>query len=358
MATPLLWLRDLIGSANRTRRRGAKRGRKPHDRNRTRLELTWLEDRCVPAAITLIQNIGAVADDTAGATLLSIPVTHAVATGDRVTVEFYAIQANTASENFPTVTDTAGNAYALDKGFGGGNSPPGFGDFEDQGIIASAFVSSPIPVGGAITVTFDASFTARAASAQEFYGLDASASTVGSGATLDLVPTEALSVGYFVAQAPALVVASFGIGDSPANTFTLNPGATALASAGTTGATGFDATIAPGFPDRYNNGRGLDRRHPCLRDGLDIARHSLQGGPDHAVRDRRGPGGRRGAQCDREGAGRVEQRGPRLHGDRPLHQHRLRGDPAGRRHLHPGRQGREDLPGHAAGRRPPDDHRH
>jgi hypothetical protein len=48
MATPLLWLRDLIAS-NRTRRRGAKRGRKPWDRNRAFLELLRLEDRMAPA---------------------------------------------------------------------------------------------------------------------------------------------------------------------------------------------------------------------------------------------------------------------------------------------------------------------
>jgi phospholipase/lecithinase/hemolysin len=47
MATPLLWLRDLIGPSDRLRPRRAKRGRKPRDRNRALLELLRLEDRTV-----------------------------------------------------------------------------------------------------------------------------------------------------------------------------------------------------------------------------------------------------------------------------------------------------------------------
>jgi hypothetical protein len=241
-----LWLRDLIGSANRTRRRGAKRGRKPHDRNRARLELTCLEDRRVPAAITLIQNIGAVADATPGANTLSIPVNQPVAAGHRVIVEFYAVAGD--PNTFPTVSDTAGNAYTLDNAinvWASSTTPSAQTD-----VIASALVSSPIPKDGAITVTFDKSWTPRAASAQEFYGLDASATPFRPLAWNFDFSTTASLPSYSIPWAPAMVLDSFGFaawpGYSSDPTFTLNSGVTALASAGTTGANGYAATIAPG----------------------------------------------------------------------------------------------------------------
>jgi hypothetical protein len=202
-----------------------------------------LEDRCVPAAITLIQNIGAVASTTAGATSLSIPVTQAVAAGHLVTVEFAALKTMDANLGAtPTITDTAGNTYSTNNDFS-----LGFPSISDLYFIASTLVSSPIPVGGAITVTFDASFPARAASAQEFYGLSSIPHFYGTSQALDSTGTATtLPAGYNIDQAPALALASFLVGDTPANTLTLDPASTRLPGAGTTTATP-NVTIAPGY---------------------------------------------------------------------------------------------------------------
>jgi hypothetical protein len=194
-----------------------------------------LEDRCVPTAITLIQNIGAVASTTAGATSLSIPVTQAVAAGHRVTVEFAALGGTGAQ---PTITDTAGNAYSIDSEFP---------IFTYEQLIASTLVSSPIPVGGAITVTFDASFPARAASAQEFYGLSSIPHSYFYNARWENgLNYTALSTDGNIDQAPALSLASFADSDTPANILSLDPANKRLPGAGTITATP-NVTITPGY---------------------------------------------------------------------------------------------------------------
>jgi probable HAF family extracellular repeat protein len=65
MATNLPWLPDLVGLANRFRRRQAKRGRKPRDRNRAVLGVTWLEDRCTPSY--LVTDLGPLPGDYSSA---------------------------------------------------------------------------------------------------------------------------------------------------------------------------------------------------------------------------------------------------------------------------------------------------
>jgi hypothetical protein len=235
------WLR------NRTPNR-APRGRVQHRpaARRFRPVLEALEDRRVPAAITLIQNIGAVASSPAGATSLSIPVKHAVAPGHRVTVEFAELEVGNYAPT-PTITDTAGNAYAIEHDISFG-APGGSG----LQFIASALVSSPIPAGGAITVTLDFSspplqLPVPVASAQEFYGLSSVPHLFSGGGSWDLSGTATTaSVEYDIGQAPALALASFAIGDTPANTLTLDSASTALPGAGTTTAIP-NVTIAPGF---------------------------------------------------------------------------------------------------------------
>jgi hypothetical protein len=240
-----MWLSSWL--RNRTPNR-APRGRVQHRpaARRFRPVLEALEDRRVPAAITLIQNIGAVASSPAGATSLSIPVKHAVAPGHRVTVEFAELEVGNYAPT-PTVTDTAGNAYAIEHDIA-------FGAPGDSGLqfIASSLVSSPIPVGGAITVTLNYSFPplqlpVPVASAQEFYGLSSVPHLFNSGGGWNgSEPATTASVEYDIDQAPALALASFTIGDAPGSTLTLDSASTPLPGAGTTTATP-NVTIAPGF---------------------------------------------------------------------------------------------------------------
>jgi hypothetical protein len=233
------------------------RRRAPSPSRRFRPGLEGLEERRVPATIQLIQNIGAVADATPGATTLTIPVTQAVAAGHDITVEFFAKSNGTPLAISPTVTDSAGNHYITDL--------TGVGSFAEASLFNAAAVAiSPIPAGGSITVTFDASLTARAASAQEFYGIVPEAPLLGGGITGSNSTLLAGSVRIVPFTVPPLVLSTFGIADSPANTVTLDttvPATTVLAGAGTTGAPGGDATIAPEFFIAQSPGNNLTFGH-------------------------------------------------------------------------------------------------
>jgi hypothetical protein len=196
-----------------------------------------LEDRRVPAAITLTQNIGVAA---AQGNHLDIPITQAVAAGHRVIVEFAAQANGTPTLSTPTIADSVGNHYTIDAMV---EYP--LGDGMHQTVIASALVTSPIPAGQSILVSGDNSLMAAAVSAQEFYGLDAIEAPSRPDGNFETGPAARIFTGYEVTQAPALVIGAFSI-DAIADGVSFDSPATALSGIGT-GGPGAAVQLAPAY---------------------------------------------------------------------------------------------------------------
>src|SRR5262245_12728631 len=88
-------------------------------RNRLRPRLEQLEARCLPTAVSFIQNIGTgTTFNSGGISSLSIPVTTPVAPGHAIVVAL----AETITKDFAgatSVTDSAGNSYVSEFSYGG-----------------------------------------------------------------------------------------------------------------------------------------------------------------------------------------------------------------------------------------------
>jgi hypothetical protein len=90
----------------RRHRPAAKSTRRPHRRT---LTVEALEDRCVPTAITYIQDIGTALDTTSGNTTLSIPVKLPVAAGHDIFIQVVYNWDPTTEQDIPKIADSAGN---------------------------------------------------------------------------------------------------------------------------------------------------------------------------------------------------------------------------------------------------------
>jgi hypothetical protein len=184
--------------------------------------LEALEPRWVPTAIVEIQSIGKAASPAMSS--LHIPVASGAAAGDSIIVELAVNNGGVAYSTL--VTDTAGNTYIHDDVVSG------------QGIESDMFSSTginAIPAGGQITITFNAAVKAAAATAQEFYGLQANMPTDSTTTTMTGLGSGASAFnGIKTFTANDLVVSASAVLADPSNTFTALSGSIAAPGAGVT----------------------------------------------------------------------------------------------------------------------------
>jgi hypothetical protein len=232
-----LWVRSWLKRQGLAVPRGARRAARRGPRWRPLLEA--LEPRCLPTAISLIQNIGtSTTFNSGGVASLSIPITTPVAPGHAIVVAL----AETISQDFAgatSVTDSAGNNYLSEFSYGGNAA------HQPTMQVFDAFAVKPLAAGSSITISYSAGVTAVAASASEFYGITVSDQVgfhSGTGTSPDSGPLLDNT-----AQANELLLGTVAIDTSSVDGFTPGAGYTALAGAGTSGAPGGDATIYPEF---------------------------------------------------------------------------------------------------------------
>jgi hypothetical protein len=197
----------------------------PSRRGRPRVEL--LGDRCVPAGIAKVHDLGTTAAPS-GITTFSLTLAAGVTAGDSILVEVATVQAVTTGA--VTVADDAGNAYAKDADVANG---------AQRTLVFSAHHAHALPAGASLTITLAGGGIQfqTLASAAEFAGLgaavpvDATHGGSGSSASPSSGPAatshaDDLLLGAISAQAGSLP------GNPPPGPVAFTPGSgyTALAS--------------------------------------------------------------------------------------------------------------------------------
>jgi hypothetical protein len=180
--------------------------------------------RLAPATITLVQSIGKAAF-TAGGTVLHIPASTGVAAGHGIVVELAVNKGTTPYQT--QITDSAGNTYLHDATLAGQGVEANLEAdmFSSMGIYA-------IPAGGQITIQFNISVKAAAATAQEFYGLEPNVGTdnLGTANSFGNNSNPNSSVSTFTPN--DLVLAASAVAADPTIAFGPGTGSKALPGAG------------------------------------------------------------------------------------------------------------------------------
>lgn len=179
------------------------------------------------AAISFVQNVGAIATKGAHTELQIVVPAAGVAAGNTVIIGIATdYSTNNPPPLIPICSDSKGNTYTVDREYNYNNSK--------QGSICSAPITTALVSGDTITVTHT-SINASAMSASEFSGLltvgalDQTAATINQTTNIDSTVTAT------TAQADELLFGSIASENPPTTTFTPGGTFTALPSAGTSG---------------------------------------------------------------------------------------------------------------------------
>ncbi len=213
------------------------------------------------AAITFVKDLGSDSTKTSGTTLAITVPAAGVAAGNSIIV---SVMHDAACSTWPpvpaisSITDTAGNQYILDVNV--------YNDILCTSVlwnvsIYSAHNVNALSSGNTITITWDASADARAASASEFSGLATSSAldktnagsgtgtSASSGSTSQTTQNDELLVGLVGVEGPtgdtfttgpsySLLVRSGTSGGQAASNVTVNPEYRVVSSTGTYSASG------------------------------------------------------------------------------------------------------------------------